>query len=273
MLLVVTGNSCDTTQPMQAETQLVELYVDAGGLPNGSNTRFFNVYDGMADCNGDGEPDDDDMDGQPDVFLHCLTRTNRPSGGPNGLPWNYTVEVSIVRNDATGPERITSEQAMANPTFSLTPSDTRTNFSASPPPDLAPINLAGCRFTFSNKRIRTAINQTVLAATYNPLAIINPSQYGTEGTGLCSTHDPGPPVVDRLTGTDYPYVIALGKGETLTVKIVNAVTAPDGVTPGVDFPAPGPSVNARLFLNGKNLNIQNASAAPGGDFSVTYTSR
>ena len=271
VLLALVGASCDTTQPLQADPQFLELRVDASDV---SNAAFFDVYDGTSDCNNDGLPDDDDMDGEPDTFLWCLTRTGPlPTGTTQGFPWNFTVEVTIVRSTSTEREALTSELARDSFELSITPSDTRTQWTVEPPGPLPPIFESGCRFDFANPRVRTTVFRDVLASTSNPISTLNPIDYGTKGSGLCSNSDPGGPVIDAITSGDtFPFPIALGKGDSITVKIVRDDEAPDGID---DVAGVGPGISANLVLNDQNLQVdgQTSATAQNSSFSFNYTSR
>jgi hypothetical protein len=275
-VLAVLTSSCDTIQPLLAEQQLIELQFDSSAI---TSVPFFDVYTGTSDCNGDGLPDDDDMDGVPDTFLFCLDHdafiTPREA---RGFPWNYTVEITILPADGVLPELITSMQAAASSQFSLTPSDTRTSFGGIVQPQ-PPIRIGACEFSFFGGRIRSQVfggfdgEPSVLASTTNPLAVLRPDPYGIKGMGLCSVSDPGPPVVDSISGSTYPFPIILDKGATVTVKAIRAIDPPDGV---VDYlPSDGPGLSAVLTLGGTRLRVlgKDSADASSPDISFSYTSR
>ncbi|HXV77906.1 MAG TPA: hypothetical protein VD788_16465, partial [Candidatus Polarisedimenticolaceae bacterium] len=91
--------------------------------------------------------------------------------------------------------------------------------------------------------------------------------------GLCSTADPGPPVVDSLSGSTYPFPLQLPKGGTVTVKAIRSDVAPPGVA-GFS-PAGGPVVSAQLLVNGTPVSVDGTTTSPNSQtgISFSYSSR
>lgn len=281
LLLVLALASCDTTQPLQLDQQTLELQI----LATGAQTREFVVYDGFEDSNLDGQPDDTDGDGQPDFFLHCLTRMTNPqpptlpmpeTGNPNSVPWNYTVSITILRAGETVPERITSTGSGEDPLFSVTEYDSASIFGsvqALPPVAIFdPMTTTLRTFRFQNGRLFSEARREIMAATTSPLVELDPATYGAKGQGRCSTFDPGPSIIDSGTSSAYPRQIILRKGDTVTIEALASPTATPGLTV---LNPPQPALAASLKLQGSELLVRGATneTTPGGGLRFSYTSR
>jgi hypothetical protein len=260
LALAMLGSSCDTTQPMFLAQQTFQLSVRTAASP----VQVFNVYTGFVDNNNDGMPDGD-------TFLFCKNRVAQPvMSAPTSLPWGFTIEIKILKAGETEAQLIVSDDAVLNSDANLAEYDT-SNYQGSVPTQ-APITLGGQTFKFINGRILSSARESVMAATVNPLALLDPATYGVKGQGLCSTSYPGPSVIDRPSGAPYPYQIVLQKGDTVTVGVRRAELGPPGVPAGQN-----PGINSTFTLEGSSVNVRgtqsSATAEPGAGFSFSYTSR
>ena len=269
LLLALISLSCDTTQPLLLEQQGFELSLRA----TGTIVRLMDVYTGFEDNDGDGQPDGD-------PFLFCLWRfTVNDNGdvvidtrGPTSVPWGYTIEVSVLAAGTTDPQLIVSEQAVLDSDVNLSEYDT-TDSIFGPVPGLPPITIDGRTFKFTNGTIQTEAKQSVMASTTNPLAELDPANYGTKGGGVCSDFYPGSPGIDRLSGAINPFPITLKKGDTLIVGARRAVDGPIGL--GVQNP-PAPGLSSTFTLDGIAVNVRGTKSSdlgPGEGFNFSYTSR
>jgi hypothetical protein len=277
LVLALVILSCDTTQPLLLKEQGFELQVRA----TGTIVRVMDVYTGFEDNDNDGQPDGD-------TFLFCLWRPPRndqgvilpgiATRGPTSVPWGYYLEVSRLPAGATDTELVVSEDAVTNPLSNLTEYDqTDSIFGPVPPLDPVtiedPITNENRTFKFTNGTILTEAREEVMASTDNPLATLDPANYGTKGEGLCSDFYPGPAGIDRLSGATYPYSITLEKGDTILIGARRAVDGPQGL--GVTNP-PAPGLSATFKLDGVAVSVkgtQSSAQGPGEAFSFSYTTR
>lgn len=271
LVLALVILSCDTTQPLVLPEQGFELQVRG----TGTFVRVMDVYNGFEDNDGDGQPDGD-------TFLFCLWRPPRDSSGnilpgidtrgPTSVPWGYYIEITRLPAGATESELVVSEEAVTDALSNLTDYD-KTEGIFGPVPPLPPVTIDGRTFKFSNGLIFTEAREEVMASTSNPLATLDPANYGTKGDGLCSDFYPGPSGIDRMAGGPYPYSITLEKGDTILIGARRAVEGPPGL--GVQNP-PAPGLSATFTLDGIAVNGRgtlSSDAGPGEAFSFSYTTR
>jgi hypothetical protein len=268
LVLAFISLSCDTTQPLLLEEQAFELSLRAPG----TIVRLMDVYDGFEDSDNDGVPDGE-------TFLFCRWRIVIEDGvpviatrGPTSVPWNFTIEITVIPAGATEGELVVSEDAVLESITNLTNYDqTRSIFGPVSP--LSPIVIGNRTFKFTNGRILTEAREEVMASTSNPVSSLDPGTYGTKGEGLCSDFYPGPSGVDRASGTPYPFRIVLKKGDTVTVGARRGLAAPQGL--GVQNP-PAPGLSSDFTLDGLAVNVRGTTSSelgPGEGFVFSYTTR
>ena len=266
--------ACDSTQPLQADLQTYVLRLEASG----ATVPVYNVYDMFQDNNGDSLADDVDGDGEPDFWLFCRTRTVNPVvwSSSNSIPYNFTIEVSILGAGETQSELLTSAAARTDALLNLTEYDTNTQPSASVP-GFAPVVITNGgttrTFRFQNGRTRSAAVESIVMATNNPLSDGDPGNYGAVGAGRCSSFYPGPTRIDEAGLNTYPLEIPLAKGETVSVKLRRDLAMPVG------FPVlndPGVAISASFTLNGRPVVVRGTTvteAGSGGGLAFTFTTR
>jgi len=294
-LLALLVCACDTTQPLELDDQtfLVTMRGAGGEVP------IFDVFDMFEDtprCEGDsatrctmdgdcagtapclaadGVADDNDGDGEGDVYLWCKTRTQAPTtANVTSVPYGFTIEVTILRAGTTEREAVTSVAAMKDVFENVTEYDQTVLTIPGTPPAEAPITRGASTYYFINGRRLTAANIAVASATNNPLSDAAPAMYGI-GAGRCSLVYYGPAVIDRAGIDQYPLMFVLGKGDTVTVKVIRAAEPfPNGV------PIQNPNsiaVLATTTLDGRPVEVSGtfatdpaSSSTPG--FAYTFTS-
>lgn len=212
VLLVVLGVGCDSDSPLQREEQsLTVVFVASGAL-----LTTFNAYDLIVDNDFDGLPDSTCAGNTSilcsnerpvtgcgangpcisQVFLWCEDNnpTNLPAVAilpPSSMPWNYSLEVSILRAGSTTREVLISG-VEGNVTNNMTPYNSATN--GLNPQDKADLTTFFCaggvddgnlctsdadctagnctnprRFVFSNPRTLSPADRQVVEADRNPL--------------------------------------------------------------------------------------------------------
>jgi hypothetical protein len=213
-LLAVLAVACDTTQPLQLDEQTFAL----GMRGLGATIPVYNVYDMFRDNDNNDVADDVDGDGNPDFWLWCLDANVTVT--PNSVPYGFTVEVTILRAGEDQRELVTSPDALADETLNVTQYDTTIPNVPGIPPDQPPITVGSDVYKFTNTRRLSAANETVAAATSNPVSDVD-GGHGI-GNGLCSLAFYGPARFDTLNGPVYPLTFVLHKGDTVTVKAIRA---------------------------------------------------
>lgn len=259
--------ACDTVQPLLIGTQVVAVSFTA----TNALVPTYLVWDMFEDSNPvDGQPDDVDSDGQPDMFVWCQTPSpndQTPSLNPNSVPLGFGIEVAIIRAGTTREEVLTGEAALmlnANRTPYDTSVSTVFTFAKAP---ISVMDMGMTRnFMFLNPRRHTAAHRDVASATSNPLSDLDPMTYGL-GSGLCSTGDPGPVSID---GGPNPITFDLGKGDTLIVRARRGNLPPEltGVV------STQPQVSAKTTVDGRPVSAGgNTTSQVGSELRFTLTTR
>lgn len=275
LLLVCLAGSCDSTQPLQVEVQTLDIEL----LAVDGQARLVDAWDFF---------EDNDMDNQPDngTFLFCQRVTSGTIlTTPISVPWNFSVEVSILRAGESVAERLTSTSALS-PTFNKAKYDTilvRGSTSARPnnvppatgnPPLWVEIN--GRFFRFVVRGRLTSVNRDVIASTSNPLTTMSPSTYGYM-SGLCSISDPGPASIDTVP---QPYSLEIRKGDTVIVEARKSLFPPAGIVDNMlnSLILREPAITGRMFLDGNRIEVEGSQTSggqtdPGSGISIRFTAR
>ena len=170
ILLLIPVVGCETTQPEQIESQVVDLVFSATGVPKfaaGQGLRTFSTWVMFEDADGDPSTDDP-VDGQ--YYLWCEWPSPRLNEfAPISVPWTYTLQISVIRAGQTEPEVLTSVDALqGGEDINLTAYDTTVVTSAQFIQHKAPITEDGRLFRFvdeqSQRRQLSQGNREVAAA-------------------------------------------------------------------------------------------------------------
>lgn len=268
-VLAMTG--CDKSDPLLVGEQTIAVTFKGIG-----NSPQYNVWDMHEDSDMDGEPDDTDGDGDPDQWLWCEALQGLPADPtmrPSSLPWNFSVQISVIRAGTTGEVQITSNDALAVD-FNLSRYDSaesrRFTFAKNP---ITIDDMGTLRtFVFTNPRKFTALHRDVVRATFNPLSAIDPITYPYQD-GLCSLQDPGDANVDDQ---GIPYTLSLNKGDTVIVRarrglIPPAFTVPAGFQP---LYSTEPTIDASMTIDGTPLtNGASTQINFGSPLTITFSTR
>jgi len=287
LFLALAASGCDTRQPLQLSSQEIEVFFTAVNAV-GDN---YNVWDMIEDSDFDGLPDDGV------TYLWCELLTGpADSSRPVSVPWNHSIEISVIRSGTFERERLTSNQGLQLDSsvsaydttpqlFNLTPDKADYTAlrcagglnNAQPCVDdfSCPIGGGGfatCasrRFVFSNPRRETALTRAVISATSNLLFDLNPPLTAPLAPpGVCSTFDPGPESVDSSPA---PFTVTLGKGDTILVNARISPTTPMGVNLSTV-----PSLSGQMLVDGLPVvprGNETSSITSGTGISFSYTSQ
>ncbi len=254
------GASCDSTQPDQVESQILELEII--GILNQGQVRTFNVYDMYLDNDGNGVSDDGQM------YLWCTSAAQ--ADDPGSVPWPISVRVSVLRAGESEPVAVTSAQAFLD-TVSSTRTETNPPVAAASIPPRPDITLGMNTYAFDPKYRSTATRAEVLAATSNPLSTAQPATY-PYGSGLCSIFDPGPGDID---GQAQPFTLEIGKGDTVIVESRKGLESPLFLPNGQGALFAEPLIRAFVSLDGRNLQTLSGNTAStpdqGSGFRFSFT--
>ena len=191
-------------------------------------------------CLIDGLPDDTDGDGVPNVQPFCVALGTTTTA--SSVPWNYTIEISVIREGQTVPEPLTSGQAAVEFDNNMTPYDESVFAGA---PNRAPLFP---NIIFVNPRRVTAAHRDVLEGAF-------PCLGGSLGDA-------------RIDNSDPPLSAVVNKGDTLVVKARKA-----DFGPGVPVMSE-PTLSGELTLDGQAV-IGNGTlvseAQPGAGISFWFT--
>lgn len=272
VLLVTLAASCDSTPPLQQETQTAAFRI----LAPGAEVEQVDVWDTFEDNDGDLQPDGP-------VFLYCNGIGEDIQ--PISVPWPFSIRVSVVRNGETVRSEVTSSNAL-DPSYNLAQYDTSVVNNASPskPPRFTgPTNDVTVdddgtlrTFRFRNARRLTTVNRDVVynLLARNPLCQVlndDPDEANCSFlNGVCSQGDPGQATIDGLA---QPFTMELGKGDSVRVEVRRSLSGP----PLLGSLITGqPSLNGAMFVNGNRVNVEGdstSSNASGDGFVFWYTSR
>lgn len=166
-ILLVVG--CETNQPIQQDQQTIELSFAAFG----ASVQAIATWTMWEDTNGDGDPDDVDADGEPDVFLWCIPQPSFVTSSQ--MPWSYSVQVEKVPADQTD-SVILARTTEPNSSFAeYDPGDGSPNLI-----ELEPLQV-------TNRTGYCLSNREILCNPDNPLTTICPDMGGTcVASGVCS---------------------------------------------------------------------------------------
>ena len=252
-LCLILMSSCDSEQPQEIGSQTMQILVEAGNASAG----VYDTWEQYYDVDNNGIPDETDPAGtllpEP-VFVVCRRATATGGGelfGSGSTPWNYALEISVIRAGTTVHERLTTTEAL-NATFNLTPYAEGFLNGAQQPGGDCP-QFAVCNFI---ARV-LGTHRLVVDSTF-------PTCPGSPGLG-----EP------RMSGTlanplPAPFTLDLEKGDTILVKARKSITPPEGVEL---FSAP--VLLGSVFLNGlqiRNLtgtSVSTSDQAGGISFSFT----
>lgn len=257
VLLVGLGVGCDSDTPLQREEQKLAVVFVASG----AQLTTFNAWDLIVDNDFDGLPDstcagdtsilcsnrrpviDCGANGPciSQVFLWCEDNNNITNINPSSMPWNYSLEVSIIRAKSTTRE-VLIPGIEGNVLNNMAPYNTATN--ATIPQDKADLRVLSCaggvddgivctsdadctagictkprRFVFSNPRTVSPADRDVVEADRNPLFDF----YG------------GLPPFDTCAGGTDDGIICTGDADCPFGGICTD-SAPGLCFPSVDFP-------------------------------------
>lgn len=116
---------CDSDEPLELEERNTDLLFQGSGAV----VPVFEVYnlyldsedpggDGIPD--GDGNPDDIDGDGEPDVSFYCVEQA-MPTVTPDSVPWPFAVQIRVLKQGESFPrvivQSITSPPDFGDPTL------------------------------------------------------------------------------------------------------------------------------------------------------------
>ncbi len=254
VLGLISISGCETTQPQQIGSQTLQIEIEAGNAA----VNVFDVWEQYFDINNDGIPDETDPDGNilsPPLQTVCR-RGFDPFGNEviavQNTPWNYSVEISIIRAGTTVTQRLTTTEALTA-TFNMTPYSETSILGAQQPnedcPPLAICNLIG-RFAATH---RIVIDSTHPDCPGSPV-LGDPRMSGT-------LENPLPP----------PFTIEVEKGDTVLVKARKSFSPPEGV----EINNAEPTLQGSLFLGGARiLNLSGTSVSPpeqGAGISFSFT--
>jgi hypothetical protein len=282
VLLMTLVVGCETTQPEQVEFQEVTLAFRAPGVPKldvGEGLGTWVTWFMFEDADGD-ESTDDPVNDQ--FYLWCEAPGDRPEEyAPASVPWTYTLQVSVIRAGQTGPEVITSTNALqGGESVNLTAYDTQSKGS----PFIRhkdPIRWNEGQpderlFRFVDdanlRRQLSQANREVAGAIPNPLSLLDPVIYGL-GAGLCNVVFPpeaGPEIVD---GNESSLRFTVGKGDTVIVEARRGIDGPSYLNTNGSEPV----LNATVALDGRPLQnvtgTQFSTAEPGAPLKFSFTPR
>ena len=254
-LCLLSMSACDSEQPQETGSQTMQVLIEAGNAAVG----VYDVWEQYFDYNGDGIPDDFHPGDPPvpiDTPLQVVCRRAVDPGGAlvsgtSLTPWNYALEISIIRAGTTEIERLTTTEALDS-SFNLTtyPSDMLTGAQL-PGADCPP-------FAVCNPIGRLAGTHRVVIDS------LHPTCPGSPGLG-----DP------RMSGTlaeplPAPFTLDLEKGDTIIVKARKSISPPEGVEVFSE-----PTLQGSVFLNGLQISnltgtsVSTSDQAAGISFSFT----
>ncbi len=262
-LCLIPMAGCDSEQPQGSDAQTMQVLIQAGNASAG----LYDVWEQYYDANLDGIPDETDPMGnflpQP-VFVACRRafQNGQPISGTGKTPWEYSLEISIIRAGTTTIERLTTTEAL-NSTFNMTPYSDEFATGAQPPGNdcLPP---AVCN---SIGRL-LGTNRIVIDSTYDadPQDNMNLPVNFVDNLNRWDLACPGSPLLNgepRMSGTlaaplPSPFTMGLEKGDTILVKARKKIGEPNGVEVFSE-----PTLQGLVYLNGLQIsNLTGTSVSP-----------
>lgn len=266
LLFAIVLASCDTAQPEQVDSQTAEITISAVN----SSVQMFNVWDVFEDSNQDNVPDGPS-------FLWCeqaIVGGNLVFVGATSVPWNFSVEVSVLRGE-TGASEVITDVLSLDPEANTALYDTIVILGATGTHSEVVVDDMGTirRFQFGSGRRLSVANRAVVSATSNPVTDLDAS-YGW-GNGLCSLGDPGEPAVDDQL---QPYSVSLGKGDTVIVKARKSLLPPQEMfnDSGQLLVSVEPILSGKLFIDGVEITPdgdRQSDVTPGAGIIFSHTVR
>ena len=251
--------SCDSSQPQEVGEQFMQIEIAAGN----ASIQVFDVWEQYFDMNNDGVPDETDPSGvllESPVEIACrkATRSDGDDILASGFtPWNYSLEISIIRAGTTVTERLTTSDALLS-TFNMTEYATNTINGMQQPGSDCPV------FAICNPIGRLpGTHRIVIDSTYDG--------------GTDSLFCPGSPGLGlgRMGGTPgapgpIPFSLTVNKGDTILVEARKNFSAPEGI-----ILLSEPTLQGTVFLGGsqiQNLNGTSVSRSePRAGISFSFT--
>jgi len=247
LLLLALGGACDNIAPLQIEEQIYELQITGTSAGPIRAYAVFDMYE----------------EGVGDYYLFCQTIPQLLT--TKSVPWNFSIQIEILRSGETEPELLTSSAAL-DVSLNLSEYDWQEPITGTVPAKPS-ITIGARTFHFVNPRIVSIAHQEVMEATTNPLYEVDPATYGL-GAGLCSNAYPGPANIDNVA---QPISIVLRKGDTVLVQARKSDTSP----PGVWYLPNEAAIQGKLLLDGSPTNVRGedrSSTDTGAGFSFSFTS-
>lgn len=259
---------CDSEQPLTVEEQ--EFTLEFKAL-NAEVNKFW-VWEQYWDADKNGVPDETDQYGQPidPVIQVWCERAIDADGGPtiiaDSVPWNYTLQISVIPAGESRAIALTSEDALDTGTYlNLTPYDTAVSSGQPPPTSCAndPDDVIVC----NPLGTLTAGHRIVMESTFDLDDLEDP-----EGIFYC----PGEPGRgDPTLGGTFdqperpPFRYMLKKGDTIIVEARQDVTAPNSLEAlSVPSLAAFPSLGGRTITP---IGKTQSSGTVGDGFTFSYT--
>jgi hypothetical protein len=257
-LLILFGVACDNDPVSQvSEVDFTLSFRAISGF-----ARHYAVWDMV-------EVTRDDQGGGGQVYLWCEDYSFAPNTDPvaNSTAWPYGVEIRLIRAGSTEIEFLSSPAALNDVNIA----DYADNFPlVGLTIDKDPVTVDARTFTFSNPRVMTGAAESIMLASYNPLASLMTTGLGE---GLCSNGNPGPSQID---GNLQVFNVTLNKGDTLVVKATladdpgSANGLGDLFNPATNYPG---SLLGKLLLDGQDISADVTGSIQGDSISFSYTSR
>ncbi|MDH3627526.1 MAG: hypothetical protein OEV00_00970 [Acidobacteriota bacterium] len=276
LVLSVFTIGCDSTQPIGAGPVTYEVQMSAVnviGFLGGQGIRSYRVWEMYEDNDNNGQPDDIDMDGVPDLFNFCrdLLASDTSHVNPTSVPWSYTVEISVIPAGTTGEVIVSSPAGLTDdPLINLSRYDNSSRplvLGTSQPTVMIDDGGMMRTFRFRDPLKLSQAHTRVARSTSNPLSDFDPMTYGL-GNGLCSAIDPGPTVVDGQEN----FLVDLSPGDTIIVRARRGAGAPMGIeTNGREA-----NLSGTLSQDGLTVSVigsASSDAVTGAGFSFSFTAR
>ncbi|GEM_PF-7133855 len=262
ILCVALFTSCDSTQPQEVGEQLLQIEIAAGN----ASINAYDVWEQYYDEDGDGIPDDTDPFGNllpSPVQIACRKARNPQNNdlifASANTPWNYSLEISIIRAGTTDIEVLTSTEALSS-TFNMT--DYSTDFLPGmqlPGADCPPSAI--CNPIGRMPGTHRIVVDSTFDNTSVDLDLVCPGGGGLGDARMAGTvGSPGP----------VPFTLSVAKGDTVLVKARKNFDAPNGIILSSE-----PTLQGTVFLDGSQIqnligtSVSTADPRSGISFSLT----
>ncbi len=265
MVLLLASAGCDTKQPTVTGDQTFSVDFTTSNAV----VTMWDLWDVFNDTNPkDGQPDDTDGDGEPELFgILCResrdNMNNRITSSAGSVPWYFAVEIEVIRAGSTVSEQMTTVTSGSTPSSNQTPFDDRVLLGQSP---ACPANVGGCPpgadFLFLNPRRMSSANQFLFEGAGGPQRFDCPNLASIGNEGLNDPAGAGVPPRSPL-----PFEFTIGKGDTVVVRARRG-----GQPPGLDILS-DPSIVSRASVGGQQVALQATQSTPGAALSYVVTAR